>query len=1230
MEKKHKKNIKRFSQLTLSVLLAISMLFTSPLLAELPGVVKAMFPARLQPAVEEAVEAVAERAPILIKAPTVVASDGEEWGECFYCGEKMPAAQLCDSCEGCSARSEYGSWDCFAEHHCVDCGRCAFMADPAVYCEECNHCWHCWDWYTHCIRCGGHDVEHCRRCRENGRYVCLDCHDSDVLCDECGECFSYDQYKCTGNNKDEANHCALHCMICDGCGDCFTENASEWCELCNMCNECAYSNYRHCQECGDCLQDTGHCQNTNFYCPDCCESLFHCEICGECIGLDPDKWCETSGRGGHCMSCYEENACEQCGVCFICEILEGCPECGLCPDCCLENSQAAGCECATCVMDSFFEDSEHICERCGAFSCVVGEFCEECGLCTECCLSESESQGCDCGTCVMDSWFNDPFHICGQCGAFSCVEGEFCEFCELCANCCEENTEEAGCTHGVCVESWLWQEHYCAIDRCCYDQCRHTPKKHTHTYKKDGFYCDICHAAKDGTPYIYFQPRDVRTHTFDVDKENWEEHTVTFRVYASGEGNKYQWYYVINNYKPFAVTDNLAEGGKTSELTVYVPSESCHENYEFYCVITNAKGSVTSNRAKLLTNHVIRWNDLNGELTHDTYYHYYRCVGENCDHIVDTEKHRFGISAVVTAATQYTKGKIMRKCHICGYQEFKETPALGVHKVHDFKIFSNTRLHWSQCTCAQYGMPKQPHAYKATVKTAATETSKGVMNYSCYDCLYSYTKSVPKLEHTHIYWDGTVPMLDRYGIKSSEAAALCYTSDNSAYHHRKCIAMLGGKRCGYVESAKREHRLTEWKDFSYPSVTENGKMRRYCDDCGYTVEAPLTKNSTVIVGYDRADTSLHSVKNGDVVTLSYDFSRENYRLQTFTLEYRGAYSGNTYAFYKINVPAGDSEYKVKIDLQEMFNKATPDDDPTIGIVVTASTIQCNHAYGYETLPAVPSTCTEIGYWGASRCRACGYTIYNHEPDYKAHTIVVRGKKEATCYEDGYSGDEYCTVCEQKISTGTVIPKLKHTPVLKNNTAPTCGKSGYTGDYVCKYCSRTMTAGSVIAATGNHKLTLVKQKAATCGAPGVKNTYYTCSVCKLSYRTAEGKGRITDLTSYQIPATGKHDWDAGKVTKAATATEDGIRTYTCKVCKQTKTEVIPKTGSVMLGDVNGDGSVTTADARLCLRRAIDLESYPAASREYKACDVDKDGKVKTGDARFILRHAIGLNDPKIAW
>lgn len=38
--------------------------------------------------------------------------------------------------------------------------------------------------------------------------------------------------------------------------------------------------------------------------------------------------------------------------------------------------------------------------------------------------------------------------------------------------------------------------------------------------------------------------------------------------------------------------------------------------------------------------------------------------------------------------------------------------------------------------------------------------------------------------------------------------------------------------------------------------------------------------------------------------------------------------------------------------------------------------------------------------------------------------------------------------------------------------------------------------------------------------------------------------------------GAHNWDAGTVTKAATTTEAGIKTYTCQTCKLTKTEQIP--------------------------------------------------------------------------
>lgn len=59
-------------------------------------------------------------------------------------------------------------------------------------------------------------------------------------------------------------------------------------------------------------------------------------------------------------------------------------------------------------------------------------------------------------------------------------------------------------------------------------------------------------------------------------------------------------------------------------------------------------------------------------------------------------------------------------------------------------------------------------------------------------------------------------------------------------------------------------------------------------------------------------------------------------------------------------------------------------------------------------------------------------------------------------------------------------------------------------------------------------------------------------------------------SYTPPAQHTHTWDAGVVTKEATCTEAGVKTYTCTTCSATKTEEIPATGHTW-----NDGEVTTA-------------------------------------------------------
>ena len=65
-------------------------------------------------------------------------------------------------------------------------------------------------------------------------------------------------------------------------------------------------------------------------------------------------------------------------------------------------------------------------------------------------------------------------------------------------------------------------------------------------------------------------------------------------------------------------------------------------------------------------------------------------------------------------------------------------------------------------------------------------------------------------------------------------------------------------------------------------------------------------------------------------------------------------------------------------------------------------------------------------------------------------------------------------------------------------------------------------------------------------------------------------------------------------------------------------------TVYVGDVDGDGTIDSGDARLCLRRAIDLETYKEGSKKWLACDADFDNSISVADARLILRAALELD------
>ena len=72
---------------------------------------------------------------------------------------------------------------------------------------------------------------------------------------------------------------------------------------------------------------------------------------------------------------------------------------------------------------------------------------------------------------------------------------------------------------------------------------------------------------------------------------------------------------------------------------------------------------------------------------------------------------------------------------------------------------------------------------------------------------------------------------------------------------------------------------------------------------------------------------------------------------------------------------------------------------------------------------------------------------------------------------------------------------------------------------------------------------------------------------------------------------------------------------------TPTDATPKD---ILGDVDGDGVIKPADARLALRASVNLENIAESSSAFYAADVDADGKITPDDARTILRLAVKLD------
>lgn len=172
------------------------------------------------------------------------------------------------------------------------------------------------------------------------------------------------------------------------------------------------------------------------------------------------------------------------------------------------------------------------------------------------------------------------------------------------------------------------------------------------------------------------------------------------------------------------------------------------------------------------------------------------------------------------------------------------------------------------------------------------------------------------------------------------------------------------------------------------------------------------------------------------------------------------------------------------------------------------------------------------------------TLYAQWEDNHSLTKVIN-KKDATCTENGYTGDTVCAICGKEITKGETIQAKGHTEVIDARVEPTCTEPGKTEGKHCSVCNEVLVAQEVIPATGHTEKT-VAGKPATCTETGLTDGI-SCSVCGTVIKAQE-----------VIPAKG-HSWNEGEITTSPTCENAGVKTYTCTVCNATKTEAIDATG-----------------------------------------------------------------------
>ena len=325
-------------------------------------------------------------------------------------------------------------------------------------------------------------------------------------------------------------------------------------------------------------------------------------------------------------------------------------------------------------------------------------------------------------------------------------------------------------------------------------------------------------------------------------------------------------------------------------------------------------------------------------------------------------------------------------------------------------------------------IPANGHDYAEWVTVVEPKCEEqGVKSRICKVCQHT---EIGKIDATGHDWDEDFTI---------DQAPTCTVEGSKSIHCKKCDA-----KKDVTTIPANGHDYGEWQTIVAPKCQDKGMKVRTCKVCqhtemvdvdptGHAWEDDFTVDQEPTCTTDGSK-SIHC-KNCDAVKDSTAIPATGHAYGEPVWSWTGLESATA------TFTCANDETHVEVKTAEITNEVTTD-----------------------------PTCTEKGertYTATVLFDDKTYTdAKTEEIAANGHDTEIVGAKEATCTEDGYTGDEVCKTCKEVVKKGEAIKALGHDTEIVGAKEATCTEDGYSGDEVCKTCKEVVKKGEVIKALGH--------------------------------------------------------------------------------------------------------------------------------------------------------------------